>query len=159
MDIDVIQRATAWYTLALTVWREARGEAYETREAVAGVVMERVRRGGWYGSDVTTVCTKKWQFSSLTDPRDEQLTLWPQLADLHWLECAQIADDALAGRLVSRAGSADLYHDDSLTNPPPWAKPECFVIQLGRLLFYDSMATVTSTIASAVGATTSTKEG
>jgi len=128
-----VARATDLYTLALVLWREARSESYDCREAVAGVVMERVRRGC---RDVTDACTRRWQFSSLTDPRDHQLTLWPQTIDHAWQECLEIADAALAGRLHNPMPGADHYIDVSLAVPPLWATSDSFVGRMGRLLFY-----------------------
>ena len=106
------------------------------RNAVAGVVLERVRRPGWWGRDVVTVCTHPFQFSSMTDPRDVQLTKWPQVGDTSWGECLAIAAAALDGGLQTPVPGATYYFDDSLAVPPFWATKERFVGKVGRLNFY-----------------------
>src|SRR3546814_13540556 len=58
--------------LARTVWGEARGESVRGMEAVASVVVNRVRRaiargGYWWGNDVVGVCLRPCQFSCWAD--------------------------------------------------------------------------------------------
>src|SRR4051812_40650998 len=89
------QRVTEAFYLGLVIWREARGEPIDSRAAVAHVVMTRVARPGWWGSNVVEVITKKWQFSSMTDPKDRQLTTWPQEGNVLWTECLGLAIDVL----------------------------------------------------------------
>lgn len=123
--------------LALTVWREARGEPYEGKVAVARSVLNRVSRPAWWGNDVLTVVTKKWQFSSLTDPNDRQLTTWPASQDARWWECVQIARDLIHGaHLPNPAPGADSYYAVSIS-APKWATPETFVAQVGNHRFYN----------------------
>ncbi len=122
--------------LALTIWREARGELYEARVGVAMVILNRVLRPSWWGRDVQSVIFKKWQFSSLTDPGDPQLTKWPLTADPSWIDCLEIACSAIDGSLVNPVPGADSYFDISIP-APAWALPESFVGQLGRIKFYD----------------------
>ena len=92
MDFKTLtQEATEKVFLALVVWREARGESYEGKAAVASSIMNRVVRPSWWGRDLFSVIFKKWQYSSLTDPRDRQLTTWPQKNAPDWIECLQVA--------------------------------------------------------------------
>ncbi|MFA7099344.1 MAG: cell wall hydrolase [Eubacteriales bacterium] len=49
--------------LAICIWGEARGEPFEAKLAVASVIKERVRRGGWYGKGYHGVILKDKQFS------------------------------------------------------------------------------------------------
>lgn len=121
--------------LALTVWREARGESQAAREAVAGVVMERAAHPGWWGRTPYGICTRPLQFSAMTAPSDPQLGRWPREDDPAWRECLGTASDALAGRLQHPFPGADSYHDTSIP-PPHWATPGRFCGQLGRLRFY-----------------------
>jgi spore germination cell wall hydrolase CwlJ-like protein len=122
--------------LALTLWREARGESDECIAGVAGVILNRVARPAWWGVDVMTVCFKKFQFSSLTDPRDRQLTLWPRSDDKSWQKCLKIAVCAISGGLQHPAPGSDSYHDISIP-APEWADPKKFVRQIGRIRFYN----------------------
>jgi spore germination cell wall hydrolase CwlJ-like protein len=125
------------YLLALTIWREARGEPPIAQRGVASVIMRRARLGGWWGSSITAVCVKPWQFSSLTDPKDPQLSKWPALSDPAWTQAMQVAIAAVDGSLVSPCPTADSYYDISIV-PPKWATPETFVGEAGRLRFYQT---------------------
>src|SRR3990172_10413739 len=69
---------TQTFYLALAIWREARGEPQLGRTAVGYSILNRVARPSWWGRTVDEVITKKWQYSSLTDPRDKQLPRWDQ---------------------------------------------------------------------------------
>ena len=131
-----LQEAADRTFLALMIWREARGESQEARVAVGFTVVERIRSGiRWWGRDVASVLFCKWQYSSLTDPRDRQLTLWPVADDPAWRQCLDIADLVLAGKVVNPAPGADSYFDLSI-RPPKWATPERHIGDIGRLRFY-----------------------
>lgn len=141
LDLQPVQRADLgriWSVavLALAIWREARGESREGRIAIANVVQNRVAHPGWWGRTVDEVVTKRWQFSSLTDPKDAQLTLYPRHDDPVFLDCLQIANVALDGSLPNLVPGADSYHDISIA-PPAWTEGARFVDQIGRLKFYD----------------------
>ena len=122
--------------LALVVWREARGESHECQVAVAHSILNRVQRPAWWGDSVLSVVTKKWQYSSMTDPRDVQLVKWPSPVDAAWPGCMEIARDVLAGATVNPVRGADGYYDVSIP-PPKWATPDTFVRQIGRIRFYN----------------------
>lgn len=122
--------------LALTVWREARGESKEVQAGVAHVILNRVRRPSWWGRDVMSVVFKKWQFSSLTDPRDKQLTTWPETNDRSWQQCLQVVADVVDGRLKNPVPGADSYYDISIP-APRWATDKDFVAMIGRVRFYN----------------------
>jgi spore germination cell wall hydrolase CwlJ-like protein len=142
MDFKTLtQEATEKVFLALAVWREARGESYEGKAAVASSIMNRVARPSWWGHDLLSVIFKKWQYSSMTDPKDKQLTTWPQKYAVDWIECLQAASNAVDGIADKRASEnpvpgADGYYDISIS-PPKWATPETFVKQIGKLRFYN----------------------
>ena len=121
--------------LALVVWREARGESLLAQIAVAMSVLNRVHKPCWWGQDVMSVIFKKWQYSSMTDPKDKQLTTWPQ-NNYEWKQCLQVASDAIYGLSPDPAPYADSYYDDSI-QPPKWATPDMFVCKIGRLNFYN----------------------
>lgn len=128
--------------LALTLWREARGETYEAKIAVAHTVKNRLDRPGWWGNDWISVLTKKWQYSSLTDPNDRQLTVWPKADDAAMEECLAIAERVITGMYNSPLKGIDSYYDDSLKGDmvPKWARehPERFVGKIGKLNFYNN---------------------
>lgn len=123
--------------LALCLWREARGESVEAKIAVGMCILNRVARPSWWGASVMEVIFKKWQFSSLTDPDDKQLTKWPTRDDSAWESCLTIAGNLLTNKYENPVPGADSYHDVSIP-APYWAKPEQFVGQIGRLRFFDT---------------------
>ena|SRR5581483_1566543 len=59
--------------LALTLWREARGEGKEGMQAVGCVIRNRANANGSWRKTMAA----KWQFSSLTAPGDSMLISWP----------------------------------------------------------------------------------
>lgn len=130
-------RAYQEVLLALLIWREARGEDELARQAVACCVRERVNRPGWWGDDWVSVCSLKYQFSSLGAPGDPQLIIWPQSWDSNFSQCLAIAAGVIAGQIKHPAPGANSYFDDSIKNhPPDWAKPENYCGKIGKLNFY-----------------------
>ena len=122
--------------LALCVWRESRGESAEAQLAVAYSILQRVARGGWWGTDVQSVIGKKWQYSSMTAPGDPNLIVWPQSNDPSWDACLNVAQAALTCSQPNPAPGADSYFDDSI-NPPGWAQaPASRVAKIGKLNFW-----------------------
>lgn len=122
--------------LALTVWREARGESAQVQAGIAHVILNRVRRPSWWGHDIMSVLFKKWQFSSLTDPRDRQLTTWPASNDPSWQQCLKISCGVVDGQIKNPVPGADSYYDISIP-APNWATSKTFVAQIGRVRFYN----------------------
>lgn len=122
--------------LALMIWREARGESAEARAAVGYTVVERLRsRVAWWGTDVLSVLFCKWQYSSLTDPRDRQLATWPREDQQAWQQCLELADLILSGTINNPAPGADSYFDRSI-RAPNWATRERHIADIGQLRFY-----------------------
>lgn len=124
--------------LALTVWREARGESPEGKTGVAHCVMNRVKNPAWWGNDIMAVVFLAWQFSSLTDPHDPQLSKWPRRKDRSWAESLEVAAGVIAGTLKHPAPDADSYYDISIP-APRWATKETFVKQIGKLRFHNTV--------------------
>ena len=121
--------------LALCVWREARGEGFTARLAVAYSILNRVEKPSWWGRSVMEVVFKRWQYSSLTDPHDPQLTTWP-IWDSTWQGCLDVADKAIGKKVDNPVPHADSYFDVSIT-APAWATDDIFIAQVGRLRFYN----------------------
>ncbi len=132
-----LKRAQDNFIMALTLWREDRGGTPEGRAAIAYVILNRVARQSWWGKNVLEVCTKKWQFSSLTAPGDPQLVIWPSEADSIWQDCLQAVANALDGTLPNPIGRAVNYYDVSI-KAPDWATDDKFIAQIGRLRFYEA---------------------
>ena len=121
--------------MALVIWREARGESMPGQIAVAHSIMNRVAKPCWWGKTVMEVLFKKWQYSSMTDPNDRQLTTWPSNGPL-WHQCLTIAHDVYYGKMENPVVGADSYHDISIPSPK-WATQVMFVRQIGRLKFFN----------------------
>lgn len=131
-------RKTAEITfLALTIWREARGESGDAKRGVACCILNRVKKPCWWGTDILSVLFKKWQFSSLTAPGDKQLTTYPSSDDEQFGICMQIARDAVIGSIANPVPGADSYYDISIS-PPAWASQSTFVRQIGRIVFHNT---------------------
>ena len=124
------------FYLALVVYREARGETLAAKVAVAHTVLNRVAKPKWWGKTIDEVITKKWQYSSLTDPKDPQLVKWPLLSDPAWQSCLQCAIEVLRGALGHPLKGADSYYDDSIA-APAWTTSARYCGKIGRLNFYD----------------------
>lgn len=124
------------FFMALVIWREARGEPLRAQIAVGFCILDRVNHPKWWGHNIMDVIRKRLQFSSMTDPRDKQLTTWPGPKDYSWDNALQVAAGVISGGYVNPADGADSYHDISIPSPK-WAEEKKFVAQIGRLKFYN----------------------
>ena len=124
--------------LARTLWGEARGEPVRGIEAVAAVVMNRVRRGGWWGDTVESVCRKRWQFScwNANDPNRAKLERVSE-DDRRFRICLRIARRAIAGSVDDPTGGATHYHARGLL--PAWARGREPSAEIGNHLFYNDV--------------------
>ena len=127
-------------TLARTLWGEARGEPVRGIEAVASVVVNRVRaaerRGGfWWGDSVVAVCRKPFQFPCW-DAGDPSRAALPVVtaADPVFAICLRVARRAVAGLLPDPTGGATRYH--ALGLHPDWAAGHCPSAEIGGYVFY-----------------------
>lgn len=126
--------------LARTLWGEARGEGVAGMEAVASVILNRVRiareRGGfWWGGNVIQVCQKPYQFScwNRSDPNFQKLQ-GVDGRDLYFATALRVARRALAGTLEDATDGATHYHAANIQ--PYWARGEAPVAVIGRHVFY-----------------------
>lgn len=92
--------------LALTLWREARGEKDPGMAAVGCVLRNRVLKNL---STYYAEATKKWAFSSLTAVGDSQLGLWPNVLDNRWHDAQSLAQQIADGMYADVTGGATLY--------------------------------------------------
>lgn len=125
------------YTFALNIWREARGEPYEGKVAVACVVLDRVKHPKWWGKTEMEVILKPKQFSGMTFAGDPMTIRYPLPGDASFRECLDIAAKALTGSLQHPAPGADHYYSVTLPAPPYWADESKFVKQIGNHRFYN----------------------
>lgn len=136
IELEAARRSADLVFLALVTWREARSESPECRAGVAHSILNRVKNPKWWGHDVLSVCSKRWQYSSMTDPKDKQLTTWPTTLDASWTACLLIAMGVLDGTIKNPVSGADSYFDISIPDPK-WATSDKFVRQIGRIKFYN----------------------
>jgi spore germination cell wall hydrolase CwlJ-like protein len=131
MEIDAMAR---------TIWGEARGEGSAGMQAVACVILNRVRTarmfgGYWWGNDVMQVCHKPYQFScwNKDDPNYRRLLAVTD-SDIHFATAKRIARRAVLGFVDDPTYGADHYHAKSVT--PQWSKGKKPTTVIGRHLFY-----------------------
>ena len=132
------------YIIALTVWREARGQGHDTKVGVAWSIRNRVEKPSWWGKTYHEVVLKKWQYSSynlkVVDPKmadDPNACKYPEPGDASWLDCVKAVYEVLVGNSPDPTGGSTHYFDKSLDgNPPAWAKTGVFKGSIGDVRFY-----------------------
>ena len=133
-DVDVLAR---------TLYGEARGDRVRVKEAIAAVVMNRVRRarergGYWWGNSVSEVCLRPWQFPCWTPgspARARIAALDPRNATFR--SCLRIARRAVRGALKDPTSGATHYHDARAN--PHWARGRSPVAEIGGRAFYNDV--------------------
>jgi len=130
-DVDVLAR---------TLWGEARGEGWDGMQAVANVVINRVRIGGWYGAGVQGVCLKRWQFTCWEPAplgnRERMLSV--DTGNAAFAMALEIAALAVAGQLPDITGGATHYHNATVS--PKWASSAQVSAVVGNHTFYTGVA-------------------
>jgi hypothetical protein len=132
--------SVAQLTLARTLWGEARGEGISGMEAVACVVMNRVRRQTYWGKNVADVCRKPYQFScwNASDPNSPRvMRLVSQSPEL--TAALPIAARAIANELADSTAGATHYHARRLAPVPRWARGHAPCAVIGNHLFYNDI--------------------
>lgn len=137
-------RGSAVDILARTLWGEARGEPVRGIEAVAAIIVNRVKRtqerGGryWWGGTIEQVCQKPWQFSCWNDndPNRAKLEAVNE-KDRSFRICLRVARRAAAGVLDDPTRGSTHYHTKTVF--PPWAKTRLPAAEIGNHLFYNDV--------------------
>src|SRR5258708_39654967 len=93
------------HLLALSVWREARGEVYDAKFAVACSIRNRVNHPCWWGKMYHEVILEKWQYSSF-DPSDPNSTKFPASTDPFYLESTEAASCIINGGMADTTSGA-----------------------------------------------------
>ena len=127
--------------LALTIYGEARGESTEGKIAVGSVILERARRGGWYGKTIPEVCLKKWQFSCFNenDPNYRKLLHiaenWDEeiISNMALNDCWGIALGLISGNIDPNVTAT---HYKVTTCDAYWAKEMTKVASIGHHEFF-----------------------
>lgn len=123
---------------ARTVWMEARGEGRDGIQAVAFVIVNRVRAGRWFSGQGLADCVMlPYQFScwNTDDPNRHQMAL---LADADSLleDCRLAVSGALAGSVPDPTHGATHYYDSRLNVMPKWAVHATPTASIGHHLFF-----------------------
>jgi spore germination cell wall hydrolase CwlJ-like protein len=117
---------------AICVWREARGEPYPTKLAIARVIRNRAKRSG---TPMDVVVLKPKQFTSF-NPSDPNATKLPNRSNAAgwnaFIESCKAVEESVA---VDPVGGATHYFDDSIPTPS-WAKAMTQTAKLGRVTFF-----------------------
>lgn len=129
--------------LARTIYGEARGEPVRAKEAMANVVMNRVRRGRrpggyWWGDTVATVCYRPGQFPCWDEgSRNRQKIQSVTKENRVFASCLRIARRAVAGTLEDITFGSTHYHAKSVN--PPWSCRRGARVEIGKFLFYNNV--------------------
>lgn len=136
--------------LALCLWGEARGETMAGKIAVASVIVNRAKAGGWFGATVRDVILKPKQFSCFNagDPNHIPLCLRAQLWN-HYIqkdkalrECFRIAEGVLSGAVKGNVGGATHYKTTACA--ASWAASMERVAVIGNHEFFEENSGVRS---------------
>jgi len=134
-DVDVLAR---------TIYGEARGELVRGQEAVAAVVINRVRRARarngryWWGSSIEEVCLKSWQFSCWNSNDPNRQKIETVTADTEIFQtCLRVARRAVSGTLKDPTSGATHYHVTGLQ--PAWSRRRAPSAEIGNHQFYNDV--------------------
>lgn len=96
-----------YFMLALCLWREATIDGAVGMTAVGSVVRNRaIKRGTTFYAEVV----RKWQFSSISDPKDPQLTKYPSDLDATWKLAQDIATGIILGVIADTTNGSTMYY-------------------------------------------------
>lgn len=125
---------------AKTLYGEARGEKLPGIEAVASVIMNRVRHAQrvgkyWWGTTIREVCLKPYQFSCWDAGDPNRPVLQRDLSgDIVFGICRRIAERAIKGLLPDATNGATHYHTHAVH--PSWAHKIVPCADIGNHVFY-----------------------
>lgn len=92
--------------LARTLLGTCAREPWPVKVAVAQVILNRARRGGWWGESIAEVCHAPWQFDCWSDPAERRRISAASCETPALRECLAAAAAVLAGLEADRTGGA-----------------------------------------------------
>jgi Cell Wall Hydrolase len=130
-------------TLARTLYGEARGETRKGIEAVANVIINRVR-AKHRGNTVSQVCLADRQFScwNHNDPNRKKIQNLDRNANAQSRLCFDIAEAAVKPGFPLHVTARTLHYFASYIRPPKWVRNSptaSFVLKEGVHLFYEGI--------------------
>jgi len=125
-------------TMARTLYGEVRGEGWEGKVAVAWVIRHRAEKPGWWGTDITSVCKAKQQFScwNKNDPNLPKLTS-VTIAHPAFRECLAAAAAVLSNNIPDPVKGATHYHTKGVA--PAWSKGLTPIKEVGYHMFFNNV--------------------
>ena len=127
-------RARAVQCLAQAIYYEASGEQLPGQQAVAQVVLNRVRNAAF----PSTVCGVVYEGSNLATGCQFSFTcdgsLQHSRSEREWDRSLEVADAALSGFVYAPVGLSTHYHSDQVV--PYWATSLAKTVQIGGHIFY-----------------------
>lgn len=140
---DIVDAARDVDVLARTLYGEARAERVRVKEAIAAVVMNRVRRaqergGYWWGGSVADVCQRPWQFPCWNPESPMRARLESlDAGNATFQSCLRIARRAVRGALKDPTAGSTHYHDQAAY--PHWARGRSPAAEIGGRAFYNDI--------------------
>ena len=122
--------------LAMTLWAEAADKPVRAIEALAALVMNRLRQGRDPNArHIAAICRAPFLFFcwNKREPRHAALRAIPP-GDPALAICRRIAQRAASGLLPDPTGGATLWHDTA--HLPAWAVGQASITEIGDLCFY-----------------------
>ena len=143
---ESFKKLTDAQLMAVCIYGEARSEPLAGKIAVAHVIMNRAKRGGWWGSTIQSVILKTKQFSCFNEGDPNRLRLmtiaatWDKTFQKNRIlrECFYVAEGVIEGDLRDPTDGADHYN--TLDSDPSWddnMRPTCII---GRHEFFKETA-------------------
>lgn len=124
------------WTVARTLYGEARGTTRQDRIAVAWVIRNRCLDRRW-PNGWSAVCRQRLQFScwNRNEPNNHPMLI-ADLHDARFAECFAIAAAVMAGIEGDPTDGANHYHATSMAKPPFWADPARETGRIGGHVFF-----------------------
>lgn len=138
-----------WDILRRTLWMEARSEGRKGMEAIAGVVLNRLKKPGWWSRQkgdgvpddtLAAVCLDPYQFSCWlpSDPnRAKGIAVTED--DAEFSLASEVARQAIASTFGDPTDGCCWYKVTTSPWPKDWGKPKEPKFVCGRHSFYDNI--------------------
>lgn len=115
--------------LAENVYREAGGESYEGKLAVAQVTLQRLASKK-FGNTICKVVYAQGQFSWTISGRKSRINK----SSKNWKDSVKAAESALTGKRIKKISGAYSFHPKG--RKPKWARMKRRLGEIGRHVFY-----------------------
>ncbi len=129
------------WTVAQTVYGEARGESDDGKRAIAQVILNRATgHPRWRDLSLSSICKSPWQFACWNkhDPHRHLLDV-VTVQDAVFVTCLRCTLDVLSQQAGSLVGEATHYYVIG-TPEPSWARGKVPVTIIGAHQFYAHIA-------------------